>query len=303
MKKSVCAVLFTALLFGMLFTGCGEQEVSTNQTEITLYFANAQKNELKPEKRMVSASGNLLETAINELLKGPVDTTLLPVIPTGTKLLDVSLKDGVASVNLSTEYMSQDGASELLARYSIANTLFEIEGVKKTSFLVDGVELKDTAGEPVGEISKNSVVTTPADNTPKNVYITLYFPDEAAIYLEPEKRLVPIVDNSVEKTVITELMKGPQNATHQATIPAEAKLISVETKDGICFVNFSNEFITKHSGGSTGEMMTIYSIVSSLTALDNIDKVQFLIDGNKVPVFQHMIFNEPFSRDDSLIKE
>ena len=49
-------------------------------------------------------------------------------------------------------------------------------------------------------------------------------------------------------------------------------------------------------------MLTIYSVVNSLTELPHIDKVQFLIEGQKVEVFKHMIFNEPFVRDDEIIK-
>ena len=71
----------------------------------------------------------------------------------------------------------------------------------------------------------------------------------------------------------------------------------------ICFVNFSSEFVTKHSGGSAGEAMTVYSIVNSLTELKNVDKVQFLVEGNKIDVYKHLEFNEPFPRDETWIKQ
>ncbi|UKI38070.1 MAG: GerMN domain-containing protein [Clostridiales bacterium] len=107
----------------------------------------------------------------------------------------------------------------------------------------------------------------------------------------------------MKKTVITELMKGPTDKSLRSTIPDGTKLLSVETKDGICFVNFSQEFVSKHSGGSAGEYMTVYSIVNSLTELEHIQKVQFLVDGNKLEVFKHMVFNEPFERDASIISK
>ena len=68
-------------------------------------------------------------------------------------------------------------------------------------------------------------------------------------------------------------------------------------------MNFSQEFVSKHSGGSAGEYMTVYSIVNSLTELEHIQKVQFLVDGNKLEVFKHMVFNEPFERDASIISK
>ena len=49
--------------------------------------------------------------------------------------------------------------------------------------------------------------------------------------------------------------------------------------------------------------MTVYSIVNSLTEISGVDKVQFLIEGQKKDVFIHLIFNEPFSRDQELIQK
>lgn len=60
----------------------------------------------------------------------------------------------------------------------------------------------------------------------------------------------------------------------------------------------SGDFVVKHTGGSVGEWFTIYSIVNSLTELDNIKKVQFLIEGEKQQDFKgHMDFSKPFEAD------
>ena len=77
--------------------------------------------------------------------------------------------------------------------------------------------------------------------------------------------------------------------------------MSVETKEGVCFVNLSKEFITKHPGGTSAEIMTVYSIVNSLTELINVNKVQFLIDGEIKELFNHIVINEPLERDVSYI--
>ena len=105
----------------------------------------------------------------------------------------------------------------------------------------------------------------------------------------------------MEKLVMSELIDGPKKENNVQTIPTGTKVISVETKDGVCFVNLSKEFIDKHPGGTTAESITIYSVVNSLTELGNVSKVQFLIDGEKREVFKHLVFNEPFERDVSLV--
>ena len=51
------------------------------------------------------------------------------------------------------------------------------------------------------------------------------------------------------------------------------------------------------------EKMTIYSIVDSLTELDNIQRVQFLMDGKKVDNFGNINIGSMFGRDGSIIAE
>ena len=86
----------------------------------------------------------------------------------------------------------------------------------------------------------------------------------------------------IEELVVTELLKGPTDPLLKRTLPAEAKLISVQVTDGLALVNFSKEFVSKHPGGSTGEIMTILSLVNSLTCLPNIDRVQILVEGQRI---------------------
>ena len=47
--------------------------------------------------------------------------------------------------------------------------------------------------------------------------------------------------------------------------------------------------------------MTVYAIVNSLTELDDIKKVQFLIDGQKVENYGSVIFSEPFERNENIV--
>jgi germination protein M len=95
---------------------------------------------------------------------------------------------------------------------------------------------------------------------------------------------------------LEQLIAGPKEEDHYATIPPETKIMDVTTtSDGVCYVNLSQEFVTKHSGGSTGELLTIYSIVNSLSEMENVEKVQFLIEGEKVEAFKgHVDFSTPF---------
>lgn len=142
------------------------------------------------------------------------------------------------------------------------------------------------------------------DKEPKVEKVTLYFGDQNAMYLVPEERQVVVEGKSLETIVIEELIKGPQNPQLTRTIPKETELISVEVADGVAYVNFSRELQTKHWGGSAGEHMTLYSVTNSLAKLPGIEKVQFLLEGEKQEsILGHMDTSEPLEPNWELVKE
>ena len=51
------------------------------------------------------------------------------------------------------------------------------------------------------------------------------------------------------------------------------------------------------------EIFTIYSIVNSLTELDTVASVQFLVEGEKKEALSHMALNEPIARNSGIIVE
>lgn len=126
--------------------------------------------------------------------------------------------------------------------------------------------------------------------------VTLYFGDKQAMYLIPEEREVTKGDETLEAVIVRELIKGPQKAGSTRTIPDGTRLLSVSVVNGVAYVNFSREFQTKHWGGSAGERMTIYSVVNSLCKLPGIQKVQFLLEGNRQEaILGHLDTTRPLS--------
>lgn len=310
MKRIIHLILAFIIAFSMC--SCDKHTVDTGSKltkDVTLFFSNADYNDIQAEKRIVAYENetHLYESVINELIKGPSEVGAKAVIPEGTKLLDIRLDGLLANLNFSKEYFNFSGenskSAELLARYSIVKTMCSLDGIDKVCISVEGSELLNSSGNPLGPIGESDIAVSPDQQ--ENVaekYVTLYFADEMGEKLVARRRRVPMVDNSIEKTIVTELVAGPANDDNvYSTIPSGTKVLSVETKEGICFVNFSGEFISKFNGGSAAATMTIYSVVNSLTELTDIDKVQFLIEGAKTDTFGDYEFSEPFERDSSLI--
>ena len=121
--------------------------------------------------------------------------------------------------------------------------------------------------------------------TPGSTEISLYFADPEVLKLSTEKRTISQAANTVEQVRLTvvELTKGPTTAL-ASTIPAGTLVRTVFLDEkGCAYVDFSRAISEKHPGGTTGELVTIASIVSTLTANfpEEIRKVRILIDGRE----------------------
>ncbi|HHV28768.1 GerMN domain-containing protein [Acetivibrio mesophilus] len=147
--------------------------------------------------------------------------------------------------------------------------------------------------------------TNPAVQNPvEKRTITLYYSNSNADKVVAEKREVEIIkDTQIERLVFEELQKGPKSEGLYATVPKGTRLLSVSTEGGICTLDLSREFVDNNSVGTAGELMTLYSIINTMTELPNIEKVQFLIEGQKQDAYIHAVLSEPFKRNDKIIQK
>lgn len=146
-------------------------------------------------------------------------------------------------------------------------------------------------------------IKTASSIQPQLISITLYFSDDQAEYLIPETRHVEKSD-SIAKTALEELIKGPKESDLHATVPPETSVLGVDIEKDTAYANFSKELVDKHWGGSTGELMTITSIVNTLTEFENIKKVQILVEGKVVETIAgHLDVSRPLTRDETVIKK
>ena len=278
--------------------------VSGKMIEVTLYFANEDNSALKKEKREVQVvEGAILKACIFALIDGPETQGLRKTIPEGTTLRGISVKDKVATVDFSSEFQQANGVAEIVARLSVVNTLTEINGIEKVHMHIDGEDMIGPSGMPLGDMGPALLDEDGKPAAGEMKTVTLYFSDSQAMYVVPEKREITQAENeSIEKAVLMELMKGPVSKELHGTVPNGTKLLSIGTKNGICTVDLSSEFVDNSPGGTASERMTLGSVVNTLTELSGVNKVQFLINGEKQEIYTHAIFDEPFSRDESLIK-
>lgn len=120
----------------------GEQINSSVKETVTLYFANKDGDGLVKQKRVVHYSSNIsLEKLVVELLiEGPKNDKLISTLPTGTKLINVSVVDGVCYLNFDDTFRNSinDKLTEDVILYSLVNSLTSLSSVDKVQISING---------------------------------------------------------------------------------------------------------------------------------------------------------------------
>lgn len=276
-----------------------------NKTEVSLYFPSKDNSRVVGEKREIAIEGGaIIKSSVEALIQGPENDELRKAFPDGTKLLSANTVGNVAVVNFSKEYENTNGLDELLLRVTLVNTLTEIEGVEKVRIMVVGQEFIGPSGEAFGDMAR---IPLDSEGKPKmndETTVVVYFIDADSEKVVAEERIVEITQGDrIENIIFEEFIKGPENGGLEPVIPDGTKLLSVDTKDGVCTLNLSKEFIDNHIGGSIAETLTLNAIVASYTELPDIDSVQFLIEGEIREVFIHSALDRPLKRDEGSIKK
>jgi len=162
-KTRVACVLLSLFLLLLTVAACkpqaanqpsGEQEqgapssqgaLSQNdqKTNLTVYYVKITADDacLVRETHQVPYTEGVIKAALEELINAdPVTPGAARVLPAGTKIRGVSIKDGLATVDFSRDVLraSVGAAGEELGIQSIVNTVTEFPGVQKVSFQVEG---------------------------------------------------------------------------------------------------------------------------------------------------------------------
>ena len=125
-------------------------------------------------------------------------------------------------------------------------------------------------------------------NSFERTELTLYFANEAGDQLVEEKREVMQNSNtSLERLIVEQLIEGPQELGHYATIPSDVKLLNVSVNDSVCSINLDAAFL--NSTLDVAAYIPIYSIVDSLAELSTVSRVQIRINGSQDDVFRDQI--------------
>lgn len=288
-----------------LFTRMEKETTNIHKKTVELYFNDTITGKLRSEERVIQGNTEeeLVLFVLEELKSGSKIEGNTNVLPQNIVILNITIKDNIAIIDLSKDYNNLSVGKKIICRAAIVWSVTSLDFVDYVCINVEGQELKKTSGEVIGLMNRENTIINPTISPESKRYeiVSLYFTDKTKQHLVKEEREIEVSQiQTREKSVVEQLIVGAKENGHISTLPSDIKIRNVTTtKEGICYVDLSNDSINKILSGNIDEKIVIYSIVNSIVSLYNIEKVQFLIEGEKIEeTMGDLDYTKPFESVD-----
>lgn len=270
-----------------------------------IYYKNAEGTELSAALYETDTDSSEKETLVGELLTAlqsqkKDDPSVLPAVSSDLQVdsFDVSILPYL-TVNFTKSYSEQNSADEILCRAALVMTLTQIPQIQYVEIQVGGQPLLDGAKNPVGRMSAEKFLADINGNMfsrQKNTLLLYFSSKDGTELMEEERTVLNDSSMAMEKLVMKLLIEGPTDDETRAVLPDTVSVLDISIRSGTCYVNFDSSFLT-----DTMELppeIIIYSIVNSLSELNDVSQVQIMVNGSSDVKFMDSIsLAEPFVKD------
>jgi sporulation and spore germination protein/immunoglobulin-like protein involved in spore germination len=119
---------------------------------VTIYFSDAEAMRVVPVTRYADPDSGLARGAVRALLAGPDSAErargLATAIPPGTRLLGLTIRDSVATVDLTRAFEAGGGSASIRMRLAqLVYTLTQLPGVRRVRLHLEGQAVEVFSGE------------------------------------------------------------------------------------------------------------------------------------------------------------
>lgn len=311
LRKTLCCLLFLALL--TLACGCGvvnwifpddEEQLEENGDyytpggdegedpaagqgrETVLYVADYQARCVVPVTLLIPWEEGIASAAVSHLVeRGPAQQQLdqqglRALLPAGTTVLGISIKEGCCTVDFSRELLNTaDAAQEKLLLQSLVWTLTEFDTIDSVVLWVEGRPVEQMIhGTPVPEVmSRDSGINAEDATAGTTVIVWLRLDSMAGGHL-----LVPVTravaKGNLAAAALEELIQGPRSGSVLTQVmPAATEVQQLTVTGNTVTVDFSAELAQAEDLA-----LAVSALVLTLTDVENIDRVNITIDGEGV---------------------
>lgn len=284
-KGWLLTVLFSLLI--MTAVACGKREESEELSTYKVYYVNRDETAVLSYDYQTASKDRdvVLEELLAQLKTVPEKLEYNPPLAGAFSLHSYNIAGGQLLLDFDEAYKNQGIIKEILVRAAIVRTLMQVETIQQVSFSVKGEPLTDASGTVVGMMNQDTFIDNAGNeiNTYEKVKLRLYFANADGNGLTVVNRSVVYNSNfPVERQVVEEIIAGPQEndadfGNAYPVVNPDTKIVSVNIRDGICYVNLSEEFMNQLY--NVTPEATIYALTNSLVELGTVNKVQISVNG------------------------
>jgi len=162
--------------------------------------------------------------------------------------------------------------------------------------------INKTTSSNSNKISEYTPQEEISDDEMRKTIVSIYFKNIETNTLVPEAVCIDVKELSENPymKLLNLLASSATNDKLESPLPEGTKINNAYLKGNTVFVDFSKEFIDNAPSGVEEEGLLIYSIVNTLTELNEVESVKILINGEENLSFKDngMNFKEEFVRND-----
>lgn len=259
-----------------------DDSVDKLRTDLTLYYTDEDRRYLIGHNVRVNlaAQDDVVSYLVEQLMTAPSGMGLVSPLPSGTKLLSSEIKDGVCTLDFSTEF-EQNAFTQSYAQrttlLSLVNTLTQLESIEKVEFHLEGNLMARYRQLNISTaLVFDESAIGPVRTGVNEFDATLYLANGSQLYLASvPTRIRSTAGISQAELVVDALLNYQNENGFYTTIPADTVLNGLTIDNGLCTIDLSEHFIA-----STDHLLlSVHSLVASVCTLNGVDFAQITING------------------------
>lgn len=297
-KKRIIVTFMTLIILYIIYiiptNRTYEETITLNNNFNNIYLLN--KNNLLIRVNSISNSNNNLDKVkeiidsltINSKTSNYINNNLKPIIPEGTKIIDLSLENNLLKINFSKEFLNINKDTEEKLLESIIYSLTELDDIDNIIIFVEGNVLTKLPNS-----SKNIPILLNRDFGINKIYditklsntsqLTLYY----FTNIDNKYNVVPVTlftNNNEEKIeVIIKNLKS--SSIYQTDLVSflnnNIKLLDYEIEENKVKLNFNQYLLDTFYDDSLLEEVK-YAINNSIKDTLKVNSIEILINGKTI---------------------
>ncbi len=270
-----------------------DEEFTKTRLPVTIYYQD-QDGYLIPMTRWIMIQQGIARASISLDIDSPINREqtayygVYPVIPSGTKILGIDIRDGVATIDFSRHFLNyKDARSERNLVASVIYTLTEFKTIDKVRILVNGylqgemkygTDISKALGREDIYINSGQLQF---ENSPDKVDVFLYKKaNEGFTYIAPISVPASGFVGEMPEILVKQLLDTDSSGKLATQMPKGVELLDSKLANGLLTLNFSDGFTDESDEAKKIEILK--QLAYTLRQVKEITGIRVLVEGRQI---------------------